>query len=116
VFAETRIGRRYLRLAERAGAPMAEPAALEEMLAPFRPDRRPRPAGKVMIAVGAQDQIALHAGALQLARAWEVAPRVYGAGHLTLLFASGALRRDLAAFLAEPLSAPGARAGFERIP
>jgi pimeloyl-ACP methyl ester carboxylesterase len=103
VFAETRIGRRYLRLAERAGAPMAEPSVLEEMLAPIRPDRRPRPAGKVMIAAGSHDRIALHRGALQLADAWGIEPQSYAAGHLTLLFLSGALRRDLEQFLLEPL-------------
>jgi pimeloyl-ACP methyl ester carboxylesterase len=110
VFAETRIGRRYLRLAERAGAPMAPPRILAEMLAPFRPDRRPRPAGRVMIAAGSHDRIALQAGALRLADAWGVAPRCYAAGHLTLLFATSSLRRDLADFLAEPLAAPS-RAG-----
>jgi pimeloyl-ACP methyl ester carboxylesterase len=110
VFAETRIGRRYLRLAERAGAPMAEAPVLAEMLAPFRPDRRPRPAGKVMIAAGSHDRIALHGGALRLAAAWGTEPRVYAAGHLTLLFANGALRRDLGEFLLEPL-ATASRAG-----
>ncbi len=110
VFAQTPIGRRYLRLAERAGAPMAEAPVLEEMLLPFRPDRRPRPAGQVLIAAGSHDQIALHDGALRLADAWGVEPRVYAAGHLTLLFASGALRRDLAAFLAEPIATTAARA------
>jgi hypothetical protein len=103
VFAETRIGRRYLRLAERAGAPMAEPPVLAEMLAPFRPDRRPRPAGRVMIAAGSHDRIALHGGALRLADAWGVEPRIYAAGHLTLLFLSGTMRRDLAEFLLEPI-------------
>ena len=43
VFSETAIGRRYLRLAARAGAPAATGAALADMLAPFRPDLR-RPA------------------------------------------------------------------------
>ncbi len=106
VFRETRIGRRYLRLAGRAGAPMAERPALERMLAPFRPDRRGPPAGRVMIAIGAHDRIALPAGAAELARAWGVEPRRYSAGHLTLLFASGALRRDLARFLGEPPGPP----------
>jgi pimeloyl-ACP methyl ester carboxylesterase len=107
VFQETRIGRRYLRLAERAGAPMAERSLLEGMLAPFRPDRRGPPAAKVMVAVGAHDRIALQAGGVRLARAWGVEPRCYHAGHLTLLFASGALRRDLARFLAEPSAREG---------
>jgi len=110
VFRETRIGRRYHRLAARAGAPMAERGTLEGMLAPFRPDRRGPPAGRTMIAAGSHDRIALPSGALGLARAWGVEPRVYRAGHLTLLFWSGALRRDLARFLAEPVAAPAARA------
>jgi pimeloyl-ACP methyl ester carboxylesterase len=105
VFAETRIGRRYLRIAARAGAPMAERETLEGMLAPFRPDRRPPPAGQVMIAVGRHDRIALTSGSLRLARAWGVEPRVYLRGHLTLLFACRALRRDLARFVARPATA-----------
>ena len=111
VFAETRIGQRYFRLAARAGAPMAEPDTLREMLAPFCPEGRTPPAGRVMIAAGSQDRIALCAGSLRLARAWGVQPRVYSRGHLTLLFACRALRRDLARFLAEPLAAHAAAAG-----
>ena len=64
-----------------------------------------------MIAAGSQDRIALCAGSLRLARAWGVQPRVYSRGHLTLLFACRALRRDLARFLDEPLAARTAAAG-----
>ena len=95
----TAIGRRYRRLAARAGAPLPPGALLEAMLAPFRPELRPRPAGELFLAVGGEDRIALPAGAIALARAWNVAPRIYPRGHLTLLFACRALRRDLARFL-----------------
>jgi pimeloyl-ACP methyl ester carboxylesterase len=99
IFEVTAIGRRYLRLAERAGAPLATGEDLARMLAPFRPDLRPAPAGAVLLAVGREDRIALPAGALALARAWRVTPRVYPRGHLTLLFGCRALRRDLSGFL-----------------
>lgn len=100
VFAGTAIGRRYVRLAARTGAPVPDAAALEAMLAPFRPDRRVPSAGAVFLAAGSEDRIALPAGALALARAWAVPPRIYPRGHLTLLFGCRALRRDLARFLA----------------
>jgi pimeloyl-ACP methyl ester carboxylesterase len=100
IFEGTPIGRRYLRLAERAGAPFAGGEHLARMLAPFRPDLRPPTARAVFLAVGSEDRIALPAGALALARAWRVAPRLYPRGHLTLLFGCRALRRDLARFLA----------------
>ena len=99
VLAETRIGRRYARLAERAGAPLPPRAALEELLAPFRADARRPTAGRVFLAVGEHDRIALRAGAAALARAWGTEARRYPRGHLTLLFACRALRRDLARFL-----------------
>ena len=69
------------------------------MLAPFRADHRRPTARSVFLAVGGEDRIALSPGALALARAWGIAPHVYPRGHLTLLFACRALRRDLAAFL-----------------
>ncbi len=100
VFAETRIGRRYLRLASLAGAPVPAPERLAAMLTPFRADHRRPTARDVFLAVGREDRIALGHGALALGRAWEIEPRVYPRGHLTLLFACRALRRDLAAFLA----------------
>jgi hypothetical protein len=100
VLTATRIGRRYARLAARGGAPLPPAADVAAMLAPFRPDRRAPPAGRVLLAVGREDRIALETGALALARAWGVEPLVYPRGHLTLLFACRALRRDLARFLA----------------
>lgn len=99
IFEGTPIGRRYQRLAERAGAPFAVGEPLARMLAPFRPDLRRPTAREILVAVGSEDRIALPAGAHALARAWRVAPRVYPRGHLTLLFGCRALRRDLAAFL-----------------
>jgi hypothetical protein len=100
VFAATPIGRRYLSLARRAGAPVPPPDALSLMLAPFRADERRPTARRVLVAVGADDRIALDAGALGLAAAWGAAARSYPRGHLTLLFACRALRRDLARFVA----------------
>jgi hypothetical protein len=106
VFGETPIGRRYLELARRAGAPPPAPERLAELLAPFRPDRRAPTAGRVLVAVGGEDRIALPAGALALSRAWGAEARVYPRGHLTLLFACAALRRDLARFAYLPAGQP----------
>lgn len=100
VFAETAIGRRYLALAERAGAPLPPPGTLRALLAPSRADLRTPTAGRVLVAAGREDRIALPAGALALARAWGAEARLYPRGHLTLLFACRALRRDLVRFLA----------------
>jgi hypothetical protein len=100
VLAETRIGRRYAELAARSGVPLPPQGEVEAMLAPFRADARRPTAGRVFLAVGSEDRIALRPGALALARAWGTEPRVYPRGHLTLLFACRALRRDLARFLA----------------
>ncbi|HEX9401417.1 MAG TPA: hypothetical protein VF912_15010 [Anaeromyxobacter sp.] len=113
VFAETRIGRRYLTLALRGGTEVAAGAALAAMLAPLRADLRAVTAREVFLAVGAEDRIALRAGAVALADAWGVVPRVYPRGHLTLLFACRALRRDLARFLA-PLRTADAPAAAQR--
>jgi len=99
VFAETRIGRRYLELAAGAGTPVPEGEALARMLGPFRADGRRPTAGRVFVAVGEEDRIALTAGALALARAWGAESHVYPRGHLTLLFACRAVRRDLGRFL-----------------
>jgi hypothetical protein len=90
-----------------ATTPLPPADALAALLAPFRPDLRRPTAGDVLLAVGAEDGIALPAGALALAAAWGLAPRVYPRGHLTLLFACGALRRDLARFLAAPRAPAG---------
>jgi hypothetical protein len=106
VFAGTAIGRRYLDLARRAGAPAPPRERLEELLAPFRPGARPPTARRVLVAVGREDRIALAPPALALARAWGAEARVYPRGHLTLLFACRALRRELGGWIA---GGPGAR-------
>jgi pimeloyl-ACP methyl ester carboxylesterase len=95
----TRIGRRYFRLCVRAGAPAPCAADLETMLAPFHPATRARTAHRVLVAVGDGDRIALPAGATALAARWGAALRRYPRGHLTLLFACRAVRRDVRAFL-----------------
>jgi predicted alpha/beta hydrolase family esterase len=64
------------------------------------PEARRPTAARVLVAIGREDRIALPDGALSLARAWGAEARVYPRGHLTLLFACGALRRDLRRFLA----------------
>jgi pimeloyl-ACP methyl ester carboxylesterase len=110
VFAETPIGRRYLELAARAGSPLPAPELLAAMLAPFRAGSRRPTADRVLLAMGREDRIAPAPATLALARAWGVGPRVYPRGHLTLLFACRALRRDVAAFLAGPAAGPARRA------
>ena len=99
VFHGTPIGRRFRRLAARAGAPAPAAELVRPMLEPFRPGARPPTARRLFVAGGRADAIATTVGALALARAWGVTPRLYPRGHLTLLFACGALRRDLSAFL-----------------
>lgn len=108
----TRIGRRLARLARRGGAPLPPPAALRAALEPLAPRRRTPTARRLLVAVGLDDVIAGREEPERLARAWGVAPRLYPRGHLTLLFACGALRRDLAAFLRATTSSaspPGRR-------
>jgi hypothetical protein len=102
VFGRTRIGRRYLGLATRAGAPPPPQAEVDRMLAPFRPDLRAPTAARAWIAVGTEDRIALLDGARAVAGRWGAGLSAYARGHLTLLFACGAVRRDLAAFAAGP--------------
>lgn len=99
VLAETPIGRRYRRVAERAGAPLPPAAELRETLGAFDPSRLERPAAEVFVGVGRHDAIALPRGALALARAWSAPARVYPRGHLTLLLACSAIRRDVVRFL-----------------
>ena len=111
VFAATRIGRRYARLAARAGVPIPGRAALRPQLLPLLPARRPPAAARLFVAAGRYDRVVPFLGPARLARAWGIAPRIYPRGHLTLLFASGALRRDLAGFLAVSASPPGRRPG-----
>jgi hypothetical protein len=99
ILVETRIGRRYAAVARRSGVPLPEVASLARALHDLRPDERSPTADRLFIAVGAHDRIALSRGALALATAWGVTPFVYPRGHLTLLFACEALRRDLARFV-----------------
>jgi hypothetical protein len=100
IVAGTRIGRRYRELASRAGGPVPAWAALEPMLAPFRPGARPLLSPRVMVAVGSADGIALPGPAVDLARTWGADLRLYPRGHLTLLFLCRAVRRDVGRFLA----------------
>ena len=108
----TPIGRRLARLAFRGGAPLPPAAALRAALEPLAPRRRRPTARRLLVAAGLDDVIAGREGPEGLARAWGVAPRLYPRGHLTLLFACGALRRDLSAFLRATTSSsspPGRR-------
>lgn len=96
----TRVGRRYATLAARAGGPLPAPQTLAPALAPFRPGERRPTARRILVAAGSEDRIVPAEGTLRLASAWGVSPRVYPRGHLTLLFACRALRRDVGRFLA----------------
>ena len=111
VLGETPIGRRYRALADRAGAPVPETAALREALGAFDPSRLPRPAADLFVGVGRHDAIALPHGALALARTWGARAEIYPRGHLTLLFACRGVRRDLARFLVRPRPRPARAAG-----
>jgi pimeloyl-ACP methyl ester carboxylesterase len=102
VLTETAIGRRYAALAKRAGVPLPPREGLGALLAAFRPADRAPTAQRVLVAVGREDRIALPDGALALARTWGAEARVYPRGHLTLLFACRALRRDVERFLGAP--------------
>jgi len=99
VVTRTAIGRRYRRLAERAGSAWPDDRALSAVLAPLDPGHRPPTADRLFVAAGAHDRIALPDGPQALARAWGVAPQLYRRGHLSLLFLCRALRRDLARFI-----------------
>jgi pimeloyl-ACP methyl ester carboxylesterase len=116
VLGQTAIGARYRTLAQRAGTPMPPADALRSAFAPFDPALRPRPAGAVLVAVGGQDAIALPTGAAALARAWGAPASIYPRGHLTLLFACRALRRDLSRFLAVPRPARLGAAAMAGVP
>lgn len=100
VFARTRIGRRYVGLATRAGAPPPPRPEVDRMLSAFRPDLRACRARRAFVAVGAADRIALPEAATALAARWGAALSVQPRGHLTLLFACAAARRELARFVA----------------
>ncbi len=107
----TAIGRRLAHMARRGGAPLPPPAALRAALEPLSPRPRRPTARRLLVAAGLDDLIAGREAPEALARAWGVAPRLYPRGHLTLLFACQAVRRDLAAFLrnATSSSPPGRR-------
>ena len=98
VFAGTRIGRRYLRLARLAGAPVPPGPELGAMLAPFRPDLRVPTARRSLVVMGREDRIALPAGAAALAQAWGAQLAAYPRGHMTLVFGCPAARRQVARF------------------
>lgn len=100
VFEETRIGRRYLRLARLAGAPPPPAPALREMLAPFHPALRPPTARRALVVAARHDRIALPGGAAALARAWGARLAVYPRGHMTLIFGCPAARRAVGRFAA----------------
>jgi hypothetical protein len=100
IMAGTRIGRRYRKLASRAGSPVPAWSALEPMLAPFRPGARRLLSPRVMVAVASADGIALPGPAVDLARTWGAELRLYPRGHLTLLFLCHAVREDVGRFLA----------------
>ncbi|HEY6006176.1 MAG TPA: hypothetical protein VIV57_25075, partial [Anaeromyxobacter sp.] len=89
------------------GAPLPPYDQLREPLGAFDPSRLARPAAELFVGVGRHDAIALPGGALALARAWSTPARIYPRGHLTLLFACSALRRDVVRFLSPPRDLPG---------
>ncbi len=99
VVLETRIGRRLLALPRAAGQAAPGPDELSSMLWPFRADGRPPRAGRVLVAVGSADGIALPGAATDLARSWGAELRVYPRGHITLLFSCRKLKRDVGEFL-----------------
>ena len=103
VLGTTRIGRRYGRLAAEAGSRWPDFAELRRVLAPFDPRRTVPPRSPLFLAVGRYDRIALPDGALALGRAWDVEPRVYARGHLSLLFLCRAMLEDLRRFVLGPV-------------
>jgi hypothetical protein len=101
VLAETGIGRLYRRLCGLAGEPWPDDGALAAALAPLDPALRAPTARRVLVAAALHDRVVPFAAPLRLARAWDVEPRVYRRGHMTLLFTCRALRRDVARFVAD---------------
>jgi pimeloyl-ACP methyl ester carboxylesterase len=100
VFQGTPIGARYARMAESAGTPLPSPPELEARLQPLVPLHRSPTARRIFVAGGSEDAIALR-GPEALARAWGLRLQSYPRGHMTLLFACRALRRDVRDFLAD---------------
>lgn len=99
VFRETAIGRRYAALAERAGGPLPGGEELTRRLGWLSPAGRTPTARRILVAGGRYDGIAV-GGAAALAGAWRMALREFPRGHLTLLLACPALRREVADFSA----------------
>ncbi len=100
VFRETPIGRRYAAIADRAGARVPPGPELDERLSRLAPLSLRPSAGRVLVVGGRHDAIAV-GGATALARAWGLAPSLHARGHITLLFACAAARREVAAFAAD---------------
>lgn len=96
VLGRTPIGRRYARLAERAGAPLPPAERLRRQLAPLWPGGRAPTAARLLLAAGLHDEVVPAEGPRALGRAWGLEPRFYPRGHLTLILACRALRRDVA--------------------
>lgn len=98
VMTETGIGRRYRRVATLAGSTWPDEEAISAALAPFDPGLRTPTARRLLVAGGMHDRIVPVAGPSALARAWDLRPRLYARGHISLLFMCRELRRDLAQF------------------
>jgi pimeloyl-ACP methyl ester carboxylesterase len=105
VFRETAIGRRYAAMAVRAGVPVPGGEELTRRLDWLVPLGRTPTAGSLLVAGGRHDAIAV-GGAATLARAWNVPLREQPRGHLTLLFACPALRREVAGLSAVACAGP----------
>ena len=119
VMTESGIGRRYRRLAARAGSSWPDSDALGAALAPFDPRTRVLTAGRLFIAGGVHDAVVPVAAQVALARAWGVTPQLYPRGHISLLFMCRALRRDLLRFVdgvRAREASPEAEAPHERRP
>jgi pimeloyl-ACP methyl ester carboxylesterase len=95
VFRRTPIGRRYARLAARSGHPVPEGPELDVRLGWLAPLHRRPTAGRVLVVGGAFDAIA-PGGAAALSRAWGAPLSTHRRGHLTLLLACAAARREVA--------------------
>ena len=102
VMTETGIGRRYRRLATLAGSTWPDEEVLAAALAPFDPSLRTPTARRLFIAGGVHDRIVPSAGPCALADAWDLRPRLYPRGHISLLFMCRELRRELQQFALGP--------------
>ncbi len=103
----TPIGARYRRLAERAGTPLPGEPELRARLARLSPAGRAPTARRLLVAAGRHDAIVPPEGPAGVARAWGREPRLYPRGHLTLLLACRALRREAAALARQAVAAAG---------